>query len=264
MSDLYMDSRKRLDGKVALITGAATGIRSSLMGFGGTTAHLFADEGATVVVSDINEKMGEVVANQITDSGKKASFIKLDVTSDVGWEQAVEATVSMYGTVDILVNCAGDTVRTNVEDTTPEMWDQQIGIHAKAAFLGAKYTVPVMRRSKGGSIVNVGSISALVGSDSSTPYHGAKGAIRSLTKALAVQCAKYGIRFNAVHPGFVLTPMTKDAFTSEALGRRLESVPMRRLGTVEEIAYGILYLASDEAAFITGVDLVIDGGMTAM
>ena len=152
-----MDSRKRLDGKVALITGAATGIRSSLMGFGGTTAHLFADEGATVVVSDINEKMGQVVANQITDSGKKASFIKLDVTSDIGWKQVVEATVSRYGTIDILVNCAGDTVRTNVEDTTPEMWDQQIGIHAKAAFLGAKHTVPVMRRSKGGSIVNVGS-----------------------------------------------------------------------------------------------------------
>ena len=262
----YPLSRKgaRLAGKVVLVTGAATGAQQSLMGFGGATARLFAREGASVVLSDINEGMGRSVAEQVCDDGGDAIFTKLDVTSESDWTAAVALTVSIYGKIDVLVNCAGDTVRTRVEETTIEMWNQQMQIHAMSAFLGVKHAVPVMRQCGGGSIVNVGSIAALVGSWTSTAYHGAKGAVRSFTKAAAVQLAKDRIRVNMVHPGFVLTQMTNEVFTGKALRERLSRVPMRRLGTAEEIAHGILYLASDEALFVTGAELVIDGGMTAM
>jgi NAD(P)-dependent dehydrogenase (short-subunit alcohol dehydrogenase family) len=254
----------RLEGKVALITGAATGVEGELMGFGGATARIFAREGAAVVVTDINEELGRKTAAQIGETGASALFLRLDATSEDDWAAAMEATVSRFSRLDILVNNAGTGVRTTVEDTTLEMWEGQMAVHAKGAFLGTRAAIPEMRRVGGGSIVNVSSIYGIVGSPGSTPYHAAKGASRIFTKAAAVQYANEGIRVNSVHPGFVLTPLTQQAFADpDMIGPRVGMVPMGRLGLVEEIASGILYLASDEASFVTGAELVIDGGMTA-
>ena len=255
----------RLEGKVAMITGAANGVRGKLMGFGGAAAWLFASEGARVVVTDIDDEDGEMTARQIRESGREAVFVRLDVTSEREWDDAVRAAVSCFGRIDILVNNAGTSSRDTVEGTTVDMWDGQMEVHAKGAFLGTRAVIPEMRRVGGGSIINVSSIFSLIGSPSSTAYHAAKGAIRSFTKAAAVQYAGEGIRVNAVHPGYVTTPMTQKYFTdAELVARRTESVPMKRFGTVEEIAYGMLYLASDEASYVTGSDLVIDGGTTAV
>ena len=255
----------RLEGKVAMITGAANGVRGKLMGFGGAAAWLFAGEGARVVVTDIDDEDGEMTARQIRESGREAVFVRLDVTNEREWDDAVRAAVSCFGRIDILVNNAGTSSRDTVEGTTVDMWDGQMEVHAKGAFLGTRAVIPEMRRVGGGSIINVSSIFSLIGSPSSTAYHAAKGAIRSFTKAAAVQYAGEGIRVNAVHPGYVTTPMTQRYFTdAELVARRTESVPMKRFGTVEEIAYGMLYLASDEASYVTGADLVIDGGTTAV
>ncbi len=254
----------RLAGKVAMITGAANGVKGELMGFGGVSAWLFAREGAKVVITDIDDEDGEITARQIRDSGGEAVFVRLDVTNEEEWEDAVRAAVSCFGKLDILVNNAGTTSRETVENTTVEMWDGQMEVHAKGAFLGTRAVIPEMRRVGGGSIVNVSSIFGLIGSPSSTAYHAAKGAVRIFTKAAAVQYAGEGIRVNSVHPGYVDTPMTHKYFTDPGLfARRTESVPMKRFGTAEEIAYGILYLASDEASYVTGAELVIDGGTTA-
>ncbi len=254
----------RLEGKAALITGAANGVSGKLMGFGGASARIFAREGAKVAIADINEQDGETTAAQIRGSGADAIFVRLDVTSEEEWANALRVVVSQFGKLDILVNNAGSTSRETVEDTTIEMWDGQMEVHAKGAFLGAKAVIPEMRKAGGGSIVNVSSIFGMIGSPSSTAYHAAKGAVRVFTKAAAIQYAKDRIRVNSVHPGYVDTPMTHQYFTdADLVARRTESVPMKRFGTVEEIAYGILYLASDEASYVTGAELVIDGGATA-
>ena len=254
----------RLAGKTALITGAAKGVDGQLMGFGGATAKLFAREGARVVVSDIDVENGEKTASQIRDAGAEAMFVRLDVTSEQDWTDAVRRSVSEFGGLDILVNNAGTAHRGSVEETTLEAWEGQMQVHARGVFLGTKHAIPEMRRAGGGSIVNVSSIFGIVGSAGSTAYHAAKGAVRTFTKAAAVQYAGEGIRVNSVHPGFALTPLTEDGFGDpDRLAYRLTSVPMGRLGTVDEVAYAILYLASDEASFVTGAELVIDGGMTA-
>lgn len=254
----------RLRGKVALISGAATGIEGQTMGFGGASARLFVREGAKVVLADINDNQGKTTTAQICEDGGDAIFVRLDVTSAKDWIDAIRTTISQFGQLNILVNSAGNTVRTTVEETTEEVWAQQMDVHAKGTFLGTKYAIPEMQKSGGGSIVNVSSIAGLVGFSSSTAYQAAKGAIRVFTKSAAIQYAKYGIRVNTVFPGFALTPMTEAAFQpGEAFDSRMESVPMGRLATPDEIANGILYLASDEASFVTGSDLVIDGGMTA-
>ena len=254
----------RLAGKVALIAGAATGVEGELMGFGGASARLFCKEGAKVVLADLNAELGRTTASQIRASGGDAVFVPLDVTSEQDWAEAVRTTVSAHGRLDILVNSAGNTVRTTVEETTVEIWDQQMDVHARGAFLGTKHAIPEMRRAGGGSIVNISSIAGMVGTSSSTAYHAAKGAMRIFTKAAAVQYAREGIRVNSVVPGFASTPMTVPIFSGgHALATRLATVPMGRLATADEIAYGILYLASDESSFVTGADLVIDGGMTA-
>ena len=254
----------RLLGKVALITGAATGVEGHLMGFGGAAARQFAREGSKVVVSDIDEGKGETTAAQVRESGGDAVFVRLDVTREPEWIEAVRLTVSHFGRLDILVNNAGSVVPGNVEDTTVEAWDAQMAVHARGAFLGTKHAIPEMRKAGGGSIINMSSIGGLVGTNRSPSYHAAKGAVRLFTKAAAVQYAKEGIRVNSVHPGFVLTPMTEKIFADEArLEYRLAGVPIGCLGSVEEVVNGILYLASDEASFVTGAELVIDGGMTA-
>ena len=254
----------RLEGKVALISGAASGVEGELMGFGGAAARIFAKEGAKVVLTDINEESGQMTAAQINELGGEAMFLRLDVTNEQDWIDAVSATVSNYGRLDILVNNAGTGARFTVEDTSEEVWDTQMNIHAKGAFLGTKHAIPEMRKVGGGSIINVSSIYGLVGSETSTAYHAAKGAIRLFTKSAAIQYAKENIRVNSVHPGYAHTPLTQRGYADPEYFENIRSrIPIGRVGTAEDIAYGMLYLASDESSFVTGSELVIDGGTTA-
>ena len=257
----------RLEGKTALITGAASGIQGELMGLGGTAAWLFVGEGAKVVVADINDSTGETTASQICESGGGCFFVHLDVTKEEDWKRAIQMVVSNFERLDILVNSAGIPPRYEVEgieDTPLEEWDALMDTHAKGVFLGTKHAIPEMRRGGGGSIVNVSSIRGLVGSEKGGAYHAAKGAVRILTKVAAVQCARDGIRVNSVHPGFVLTKLTEKFLSHpDFLDAVLTRTPMGRLATAEEIAKSILYLASEESSFVTGAELVIDGGWTA-
>ena len=254
----------RLEGKVALISGAASGVQGELMGFGGAAAKLFSLEGAKVVLTDINDELGQKTANEIGKAGGEALYFHLDVTKEEEWVKVIAETVSRFGRLDVLVNNAGSTARYTVEETTVEAWDSQMDVHAKGVFLGTKHVIPVMRKVGGGSIINVSSIYGLVGSETSTAYHAAKGASRLFTKSAAIQYAKENIRVNSVHPGFALTPMTQRGYQNPEYFESIRArIPMRRVGTASEIAYGMLYLASDESSFVTGSELVIDGGTTA-
>ena len=247
----------RVEGKVAVVTGGAGGI-------GAATARLLAREGAAVVIGDLLEEQGRAVEAQIADAGGHALFVPMDVTSEDDWRRAIQAAVAAYGKLDILVNNAGISGRNTVEETSVELWDRVMAVNAKGVFLGTKLAIPEMRKAGGGSIINVSSIWGLVGSDSSTAYHSAKGAVRIFTKAAAVQYAKEGIRVNSVHPGFVDSPMTIGYHALPGVREtRVAATPLGRMGTPEDIAAGILYLASDESSFVTGSELVIDGGMTA-
>ena len=254
----------RLENKVALITGAAKGRRGELMGFGGACAWKFVNEGAKVMLADIDEKSGLSTLKDLQDAEFETEFIRLDVTSESSWAKAVASTVSRFGKIDILINNAGTSLTKTLEETSEEDWDGQMNVHAKGSFFGIKHVAPIMKENKRGSIVNLSSINGLIGSPTATAYHVAKGGVRLLTKSAAIQYAEFSIRVNSVHPGYAETPMTEPLFNSpESLEARLSRVPMGRLGTADEIAMGILYLASDESSFVTGSELVIDGGMTA-
>ena len=254
----------RLENKVALITGAAKGRRGELMGFGGACAWKFVNEGAKVMLADIDEKSGLSTLKELQDAEFEVEFVRLDVTSEASWANAVASTVSRFGKIDILVNNAGTSLTKTLDETSEEDWDGQMNVHAKGSFFGIKHVAPIMKENKGGSIVNLSSINGLIGSPTATAYHVAKGGVRLLTKSAAIQYAEFSIRVNSVHPGYAETPMTEPLFNSpESLEARVSRVPMGRLGTADEIAMGILYLASDESSFVTGSELVIDGGMTA-
>jgi len=254
----------RLQGKVALLTGAASARPGELMGFGGAAAHAFVREGGKVMLSDILDDLGERAATEMRESGAEARYVHLDVTSERDWERAIEATLSEFGRLDVLVNNAGTVVLKMVEDLSEAEWDFELSVHAKGVFLGTKHAIGAMRKTGGGSIVNISSVMGIVGSPSAPAYSAAKGAIRLFTKSTAVQYAKENIRVNSVHPEFALTPLTDERLAvPETLERILGQTPMGRVGTAEEIANGILFLASDESAFMTGSELVIDGGMTA-
>ena len=248
----------RLDGKVALISGGARGQ-------GAAEANLFAREGAKVVFGDVLDDQGKQVEAEIHEVGGEALYIHLDVTREADWVSAVETAISRYGKLDILVNNAGITIRKTIEDTTKEDWDRIMTINAKVVFLGTKQAIPAMRQSGGGSIVNISSTAGLVGGPySGASYSATKGAVRLFTKSTAIQYAKEGIRCNSVHPGLLETPMTEDILADAAhREERTQRIPLGKIGTAEDIAYGVLYLASDEASFITGSELVIDGGATA-
>jgi len=247
----------RVAGKVALISGGARGI-------GGASARLLAQEGAAVVIGDLLEEEGRKTEAQINEAGGRALFVPMDVTSEDDWRRAIDAAVTAYGKLDVLVNNAGISGRFTVEDTTVELWDKVMSINAKGVFLGTKLAIPVMRQAGGGSIINISSIYGLVGSDSGASYHASKGAVRIFTKSAAIQYAKDGIRVNSVHPGFVDSPLTESYHAQpEIREARVAATPMGRMGLPEDIATGILYLASDESSFVTGSELVIDGGMTA-
>ena len=254
----------RLEGKVALISGAASGVAGELMGFGGAAARMFCREGAKVVLGDINAEGGERTAAQIRADGGEARFVRLDVTREGDWVDAVAATIAAYSRLDILVNNAGTGARYTVEETTEAAWDGQMDVHAKGTFLGTKHAVPEMLKAGGGAIVNISSIYGIVGSPTSTAYHAAKGAIRLLTKSAAIQYAGDGIRVNSIHPGYCHTPLTDGSYQNERHFAWInERIPIGRVGNADDIAYGIVFLASEEASFITGAELVIDGGTTA-
>ena len=247
----------RLENKVALISGGARGM-------GAVEARLFALEGAQVVIGDVLEEEGRQTEAAINESGGECLFVRLDVTSESDWDQAVTAAVTKFGRLDILVNNAGIGRISKVEDTTEEEWDLVMDINAKGVFLGAKAAIPAMRNAGGGSIVNISSIAGLVGGRTSA-YGASKGAVRLLTKSTAIQYAAEGIRCNSVHPGVVESQMTLPDMLNTEAGRREHAArhPIGRFGQPEDIAYGVLYLASDEASFMTGSELVIDGGLTA-
>lgn len=246
----------RLEEKVALISGGARGQ-------GATEARLFATEGAKVVLGDVLDDAGKQVAEDIRRAGGEATYIHLDVTEEEDWQQAVAAAESNYDRLDILVNNAGILRTQAIEATSKELWDTVMAVNATGVFLGTKYAIPAMRRAGGGSIVNISSISGMV-AQGAPAYNASKGAVRVFTKVTAIQHAKDNIRCNSIHPGRISTPMTEEALKEpEILTRGLHTIPLGRLGTPEEIAYGVLYLASDETSFMTGAELVIDGGYTA-
>ena len=248
----------RLAGKVALISGGARGM-------GAAEARLFAREGARVVVADVLEAEGQAVAAEVSAGGGQSVFARLDVTSESDWAQAIALAVSRFGALNVLINNAGIGGSSRVEDTTAEAWDRVMDVNAKGVFLGTKAAIPAMRRAGGGSIVNIASQLGLVGMDDSSPqYTASKGAVRLLTKTTALQYAREGIRCNSVHPGPILTPMTEHRRADPVVYKRMLSrIPLGRYGEAAEVAYAVLYLASDESAFVTGSELVIDGGWTA-
>ncbi len=248
----------RLDGKVALISGGARGQ-------GAAEAKLCAREGAKVVFGDVLDEQGKQVEAEIRASGGEATYVHLDVTREADWREAVETAVHSYGKLDVLVNNAGIVIRKGIEDTSEEDWDRIMAVNAKGVFLGTKHAIPAMRRAGGGSIVNISSTAGLVGSPyGSAAYTASKGAVRLFTKVTAMQHAQDKIRCNSVHPGPIDTPMLQESL-AEPTRREdfLQRPPLGRIGTPEDIAYGVLYLASDESSFVTGSELVIDGGRTA-
>ena len=254
----------RLHGKTAIITGAATGVQGSIMGFGGATAWRFLKEGAKVVISDINTELGQMTVTQMKSAGFAAEFIEHDVTVDSEWEKVVDFTCNLFGGLNILVNNAGNSARFSVEETTEDIWDQQMDVHAKSIFLGSRHAILAMRKFGGGSIVNISSIYGLVGSPTVTAYHAGKGASRLLTKSMAVQYAKDNIRVNSVHPGYAVTPLTNEYFMQpEQREWLLERIPVDRIASAFDLVPAILFLASDESSFITGSEVVVDGGVTA-
>ena len=248
----------RLDGKVALISGGSRGM-------GAFEAELFVQEGAKVVICDVRVDEGDVLAKEIVDRGGEAAFVHLDVTSESDWAAAVREAVERYGKLDVLVNNAGVSARGSIEETSPDDWDRVMDINAKGVFLGTRSAIPEMRKAGGGSIINISSQLGLVGMGESSPqYQASKGAVRIFSKSAAIQYAHEGIRVNSVHPGPIITPMTEARRSDEVVRQRMISrIPLGRYGESEDVAYGVLYLASDESSFVTGSELVIDGGWTA-
>lgn len=247
----------RLAGKVALITGGAHGM-------GAAEARLFAREGARVVVADVRDGDGKAVVDAIGGAGGQARFVHLDVTREPEWQQAVDATVQAFGKLDVLVNNAGISGGIDPDIMSTSAYDRLMDVNARGVFLGMKHAIPAMQRAGGGSIVNISSISGIAGQAMvHMGYNASKGAVRVMTKAAAVQQAPHGIRVNSVHPGVMPAMLTSSA-DPEFRAKLLRGVPMKREGRVEEVAYAVLFLASDEASYITGAELVVDGGFLAM
>ena len=247
----------RLEGKVAIITGAAGSM-------GAEEARLFAREGAKVVIADVFDDDGKRIEAEIAEAGGDATYMHADVTSEDDWKRLISETVPQYGRLDILVNNAGISGDSpEIDELDTDGWNRIMEVNATGVFLGTKYAVEQMVQTGGGSIVNISSIAGIVGGDGDHPaYHASKGAVRILTKAMAVQYGPQGIRVNSVHPGF-MPPMrtsTPNPDSGEVLARQ---TPLRRTGKTIEVAYGVLFLASDEASFVTGTELVIDGGFIA-
>ena len=248
----------RFEGKVALITGAASGMGASM-------ARIFAGEGAKVVAADMLENEGKQVVADITKANGAAMFRRLDVSSEAEWKATIEAILSEYGKLDILVNDAGLSGSAVADLFDTAAWDRLMAVNARGVFLGMKFAIPLMKAQGGGSIVNISSISGITGQHGvHVAYNASKGAVRTLTKAAAVQHGADNIRVNSVHPG-LMPPMRSSGRTAdpEVRAKMLRQVPMGRAGRVEEVANAVLFLASDEASYITGAELWVDGGYLA-
>ena len=247
----------RLEGKTALVTGAARGI-------GAAVARVFAAEGAGVALTDILSAPGEQVREAISAAGGTASFSELDVTSEPDWRRVVDDVLDRFGDLDILVNNAGIYERNTVEELDLETWKQVMEVNADSVFLGTKACIPAMRRSGGGSIVNIASVASMRGSQWSTAYHASKGAVAVFTRSAAVQYGRYGIRVNSVHPGAIDTDMLDQVYIDDGLRhQRIGAMPLRRSGSPEEVAKAVLFLASDDSSYVTGSELRVDGGALA-
>jgi 3(or 17)beta-hydroxysteroid dehydrogenase len=248
----------RLESKVALVSGGARGI-------GAAITKILAQEGAKVVIGDVLEDAGQKTAAEINDAGGECVFVRLDVTSEAAWNSAVGEAVSRFGKLDILVNNAGVTSRGMIEDISVDDWTRVMDVNIKGGFLGTKASIPLMRANGGGSIVNISSGAAIAPQpNTSGAYSASKGAVRIFTKSTAIQYAGENIRCNSVHPGPVETDMLNLSREDDTeLATMKARVPLGRFGSAEDIAYGVLYLASDESSFVTGSELVIDGGRTA-
>ncbi|HEY7294713.1 MAG TPA: glucose 1-dehydrogenase [Dehalococcoidia bacterium] len=247
----------RVQDKVAIISGGASGM-------GAEEALLFAREGAKVLIADVLEAEGQQIAQEIAAAGGTALFVRTDVTSEADWQRAVATAVERFGRLDVLVNNAGLSSTSAADPLDSEGWQRIMEVNATGVFLGSKHAVKAMQATGGGAIVNISSIMGFVGGEGGHPaYHASKGAVRILTKALAVRYGPSGIRVNSVHPGF-MPPMRSSRPRSDAAMQELiAQTPLRRTGEPIEVAYGVLFLASDEASFITGTELVIDGGFIA-
>ncbi len=253
----------RLDGKVVLVTGGALGI-------GRAAAEMCAREGARVVVTDIKDEEGRETVQRVEQIGGAGAFMHHDVASEAEWHQVVAATLERFGQLDALVNNAGLGIGGTAEDTSVEDWRRLMAVNLDAVFLGTREAIRAMKGRHGGSIINMSSIEGIVGDPNLAAYNASKGAVRLFSKSAALHCAKagYGIRVNTIHPGYVWTPMVENYLRSQgdvAEGRRaLDAMhPVGHVGEPDDIAYGIVYLASDESRFMTGAELVIDGGYTA-
>jgi NAD(P)-dependent dehydrogenase (short-subunit alcohol dehydrogenase family) len=261
----------RLAGKVAIVTGGASGI-------GAETSRLFAAHGAIVIMCDVQDELGQTVAHEIRDAGGTAEYFHHDVTSEAEWNARVAATEQKHGKVNILGNIAGisgrppgmvvqtdgATAGAKLLDQSLENWNRIMEVNATGVFLGTKSAIPAMQRAGGGSIINISSICGIVGSFANAAYHASKGAVRIFSKSAAIQYAKDQIRVNSIHPGFVDTPMARPGLVGNESGKaRMDATPMGRFGKPIDIANGCLFLASDESSWVTGSELVIDGGMTA-
>jgi NAD(P)-dependent dehydrogenase (short-subunit alcohol dehydrogenase family) len=252
----------RVEGKVAVVTGGA-------LGLGKATCQVLAKEGATVAVTDIRPEEGQQLAQEIESSGGAARFWELDTSSENQVKQAFAEVRNTFGKIDILVNNAGISgANKPTHELTLEEWERVMAVNVQGVFLCTKHVIPYMREAGGGSIINLSSIYGIVGAPDSPPYHASKGAVRLMSKTDALLYAKDRIRVNSVHPGFIWTPMVENFLREQGNleeGRRqLDSLhPIGYVGEPDDIAYGILYLASDEAKFVTGSELVIDGGYTA-
>ena len=257
----------RVAGKVAIVTGAASGI-------GRSCAQRLAEEGAKVLVSDIDVPQGEQTVADIVASGGEAMFRQHDVTSEAGWVDVVEQAVAHYGGLNILVNNAGIGIGGSIVEMSLDDWQRQQAINLDGVFLGVKYAIPAMREAGQGSIINMSSVAGLKGASNLAAYNATKGGVRLFTKGVALECAqqRWGVRVNSVHPGIIDTPiwskvnpdmLEEGENTIDVATMAATSVPNGQLGVPLDIANGVLYLASDESQYVTGTELVIDGGISA-
>jgi 3(or 17)beta-hydroxysteroid dehydrogenase len=250
----------RVEGKVAIVTGAASGL-------GRAAATLLARDGASVVLADLNEAAGAELARAL---GPPACFLRHDVRDEASWQRLVTETLSRFGRLDVLVNNAGIVVLATIEDTTLAQWQAVQAVNSDGVFLGCKHAIPAMRRGGSGSIVNVSSTAALVGTPAFAAYAASKGAVRALSRTVAVHCAQrgYAIRCNSIHPGGIETPMTQalPALAADATPLTVEALTKQspgRMGKPEDVAELVLYLASDASELVNGAEIAIDGGLTA-
>jgi cyclopentanol dehydrogenase len=248
----------RLNKKTAIITGAAGGIGSAI-------SLRFAQEGANVFLCDLEQSSGKELEKKILQAGGKAVFSPMDVTSEIDWKKMILKLMNLSHSLDILVNNAGINIRKPIEEMEVEEWDTMMRVNVRSVFLGIKHALPLMRKQKSGSIINMSSICGLVG-HKYTPeaYTASKGAVTLLTKSAAVRYAKDGVRINSLHPSTVRTDLVNKMLADpDKMRERLDEIPLGRLATVNDVVNAALYLASDESSFLTGISLPVDGGLTA-